>query len=87
MTEERVRELLRELQRELAQSGATDRETLEMVHRLEERVGELGNPEVPGDEDSIIDLTANLEARFTTDHPVAAGFLRDIIEALSNMGI
>lgn len=87
MTKERVRELIEELQKELARAGRTDQETLEMVRRLESRVGELGNPDLPDEEDSIVDLTANLEARFATDHPVAAGFIRDIIEALGNMGI
>jgi len=87
MPEERIRQLLQELHLELERSGETDPVTLKLVRDLDEQIHRHVDPELPDEEESIADLATELQTRFATDHPVAEGVLRNIVDALGNMGI
>ena len=88
MTEERIKQLLADLHQELDRSSHIDQETSELVKALDEDLHRLMDPAAETHEkDSVTDLASSLEARFATEHPIAEGFVRDIIEALGKMGI
>ena len=57
------------------------RELDEEIHRLTEGGAE------PADYDNVLDQAKSVETRFAVDHPVAERFLREIIDALSRVGI
>lgn len=88
MSEARIKQLLADLHQELDRSNTIDQETAELVKALEEDLHRLMDPDTETDEtDSIANLTTLLEAKFAAKHPIAEGFLRDIIETLGKIGI
>lgn len=88
MTEERIKQLLADLHQELDRSDYIDQETAELVKALDEDLHRLMDPDVEtGEMKPITDLTTLLEAKFAAKHPIAEGFIRDIIETLGKIGI
>jgi len=88
MTEERIKQLLADLHRELDHSSNIDQETVALVKSLDEDLHRLIDPDTETDDmESVTGLTTTLEARFAAKHPIAEGFIRDILEALGKMGI
>jgi hypothetical protein len=57
------------------------RELDQEIHRL------TAAGATPEEYDSVIDHARSAEASFAAEHPVAARFLREIIDSLSRVGI
>ncbi len=88
MTEKSLKTLLNELQELLEKTDQIDPETRKLVRDLDAEVDRLLDPEsADNDFDSVVDHARSVETRFAVDHPVAERFLREIIDALSKVGI
>jgi hypothetical protein len=88
MNEKSLKELLNDLQDMLEKTDKVDPETLELVRNLDDEVNRLLDPEsADNDFDSVVGHAKAVETRFAVDHPVAERFLREIIDALSKVGI
>ena len=88
MNDKNLKELLNSLHAVLEKTDEVDPETLELVRNLDEEINRLvesGSSE--GDFDNVVDQAKSVETRFAVDHPVAERFLREIIDALSKVGI
>ena len=86
MTDKNLHELLTELNRELESINEIDPETRTLVKDLDEDINRLLE-NGDDDYDNVVDRAKSIETRFAVDHPVAERFLREIIEALSRVGI
>jgi hypothetical protein len=86
MTDKNLNELLTELNQALENTEEIDPETRELVKDLDEDINRLLES---GDEDldGVVDRARSIETRFALEHPVAERFLREIIDALSKVGI
>ena len=88
MNENNLKELLRQLHQALEKTDSVDPDTLKQVKELDEEVNRLLESGSEGEEyDNVVDQAKAVETRFAVDHPVAERFLREIIEALSRVGI
>jgi hypothetical protein len=88
MSEQNIKDLLVQLQKELEKAKTVDPETLDLVRELDDDIHRLVDPESDlNDFDSVIDRANAIETRFAVDHPTAERFLREIINALSRVGI
>ena len=86
MTDKNLNELLNELNQALEGIEEIDAETRELVKDLDEDINRLlesGEDDVEG----VVDRARSIETRFALEHPVAERFLREIIDALSRVGI
>jgi len=88
MSENELKQLLNRLNEALENTDEVDAETLALVHELDEEIHRLteGGAEA-ADYDNVLDQAKSVETRFAVDHPVAERFLREIIDALSRVGI
>ncbi len=81
--DERISELLTELNRALHTAGDFDEETRELLKHLNEDIdrltGESGS--------SAIDRAKQLESRFAANHPIAERIARELADVLAKMGI
>ncbi|MEE4293635.1 MAG: DUF4404 family protein [Xanthomonadales bacterium] len=86
MEEKKLQELLTELNDELEQIDRVDPATLKLVKDLDEDINRLleGNET---DVEGVVDRAQSIQTRFALEHPVAERFLREIIDALSRVGI
>jgi len=88
MNDKNLKELLNSLHAVLEKTDEVDPETLELVRNLDEEINRLVESDSPDDDfDNVVDQAKSVETRFAVDHPVAERFLREIIEALSKVGI
>jgi hypothetical protein len=88
MNEKSLQELLNSLHEVLENTEKVDPETLELVRELDEEINRLVETGSADDEfDNVVDQAKSVETRFAVDHPVAERFLREIIDALSKVGI
>ena len=88
MNDKNLKELLNSLHAVLEKTDEVDPETLELVRNLDEEINRLVESDsAEGDFDNVVDQAKSVETRFAVDHPVAERFLREIIEALSKVGI
>jgi hypothetical protein len=88
MSEKSLQELLNSLHEVLENTEKVDPETLELVRELDEDINRLVETGSADDEfDNVVDQAKSVETRFAVDHPVAERFLREIIDALSKVGI
>ena len=88
MNDKSLKELLNNLHAVLEKTDAVDPETLELVRNLDEEINRLVESDSSeGDFDNVVDQAKSVETRFAVDHPVAERFLREIIDALSKVGI
>ena len=88
MNDKSLKELLNSLHAVLEKTDEVDPETLELVRNLDEEINRLVESDsAEGDFDNVVDQAKSVETRFAVDHPVAERFLREIIEALSKVGI
>ena len=86
MTDKNLNELLTELNDALESIDEIDPETRELVKDLDEDINRLlesGEQDVEG----VVDRAQTLETRFALEYPVAERFFREIIDALSRVGI
>lgn len=88
MNEKSLRELLNNLHEVLENTEKVDPETLKLVRELDEDINRLVENGSAEDEfDNVVDRAKSVETRFALEHPVAERFLREIIDALSRVGI
>jgi len=88
MSENKVKELLDQLNKELETTEQVDSETLELVRELDEEIHRLVDPEAESEDiDSVMNRATSIETRFAVDYPRAERFLREIIDALAKVGI
>jgi hypothetical protein len=86
MSDKSLNELLSELNEALENTEEIDPETRALVKDLDEDINRL--LEDGGDDfDTVVDRARSIETRFALEHPVAERFLREIIDALSRVGI
>ncbi|MDH7944473.1 DUF4404 family protein [Pseudohongiella sp. SYSU M77423] len=85
MSQERIRQLLQELQSELAKTEDLDDDTLALARQLDDDVDTL--LETSARNSPEMDNAIALEARFAATHPVAERLMREIIATLSRMGV
>jgi len=86
MSQERIKDLLKQLQQELSETTEVDADTLAQVKQLDSNIDEwleaAENVNSPIMEDAIA-----LEARFAANHPVAERLIREVIDTLGRIGI
>ncbi|MCH7671567.1 MAG: DUF4404 family protein [Proteobacteria bacterium] len=87
MSEQRIKELLAELRGELQRTEGVDEALLTSVRTLESNIGDLVDPAVDSDENTVLDDAIALEAVFAASHPVAEKIIRELINSLSRIGI
>ncbi len=88
MGDQKLRDLLASLQKELENTNEVDSETLELVRGLDTDINRLLESDPASDEfDNVMDRARSVETRFAVDHPVAEKFLREIIDSLTKVGI
>jgi hypothetical protein len=88
MSKNDLKELLNRLNDALEDTEQVDEETLALVRDLDEEIHRLTEAGAqPGEVEGVIDQAKSMETRFAVDHPVAERFLREIIDALSRVGI
>jgi len=88
MNDKSLKDLLNDLQEVLEKTEKVDPETRALVSDLDDEIDRLLDPESADDDfDSVVDHAKAIETRFAVDHPVAERFLREIIDALSRVGI
>ena len=88
MNDKSLKELLNSLHAVLEKTDEVDPETLELVRNLDEEINRLvESVSSEGDFANVVDQAKSVETRFAVDHPVAERFLREIIDALSKVGI
>jgi hypothetical protein len=88
MNQVNLKELLNSLNETLEKTDRVDAETLALVRELDEEIHRLTEAGAQAEEvEGVLDQAKSMETRFAVDHPVAERFLREIIEALSRVGI
>jgi hypothetical protein len=88
MNQENLKELLNSLNEALEKADQVDAETLRLVRELDEEIHRLTEAGAQADDvEGVLDQAKSMETRFAVDHPVAERFLREIVDALSRLGI
>lgn len=88
MSNEKLKSLLEQLKHELDQTTGADPETARLARELDAEIHDLLDPETEQSvADVALDKARELESDFAADHPVAAQFLRQIMDTLGKMGI
>lgn len=88
MSDNKIKDLLASLHKELENTESVDPETLQLVRELDEDIHRLVDSEASaGEIESVLDRANSMETRFAVDHPVAERFLREIMDALAKVGI
>jgi len=88
MSEPDLKELLNRLNDALEGTERVDEETLALVQELDQEIHRLTQAGAQIDDvEGMLDQAKSMETRFAVDHPVAERFLREIIDALSRVGI
>jgi hypothetical protein len=84
---ETVKQLLRKLDDEM-QNADIDAETRMLMRKLDVDLRKLMAPDTSSTTpESTLDHAKLLQARFSTNHPVAERFLAEVINALVKMGV
>lgn len=87
MSEQRIKELINELIKELESIDGVAEEAVSVARQLEGKIDDLDNPEVDTSQTTILDDAIALEASFAASHPVAEKLIRELINTLSRIGI
>jgi len=88
MSKHDLKELLNRLNDALEDTEQVDEETLALVRELDQEIHRLTEAGAQAEEvEGVIDQAKSMETRFAVDHPVAERFLREIVDALSRVGI
>ena len=87
MTNSEIRNLLTKLRTEI-QNSQLDAETRSLMQDLDSDIHHLLGPEKTDVESaSVLKRARDIEANFESDHPTAVRILREVVDALSRMGI
>ena len=81
MSNERVRELLSELKRELDATSDIDATTRAELAKLDDELDAIAGGS------SALDWAKDLESRFAAGHPVVERITREIADIIAKMGI
>ncbi len=88
MPSDQLKQSIIKIRESLSTADSIDEETLALAQELENDISNIVSANAPQEElNSSLDLATALEARFESEHPVAASFVREIINALHKMGI
>ena len=87
MSEQRIKELINELIKELESTDGVAEEAVSVARQLEGKIDDLDNPEVDTSQNTILDDAIALEASFAARHSVAEKLIRELINTLSRIGI
>ena len=88
MSDQNIKELLAKLLQELDNTESVDSETIRLVRELDEDIHRLVDPESESNDfEGVIDRAKAMQADFALEHPRAEQFLREIMAALSRVGI
>jgi F0F1-type ATP synthase beta subunit len=87
MSNQKLRELLATLQEEI-QKTDVDAGTRSLIQELDSDIHALlGSGTTDTDTNSVVERARLLEAEFSTSHPVAERFVREIIDTLVRIGV
>ncbi len=86
MSDKNLNELLTELNDALEKIDEIDPETRALVKDLDEDINRLLESG-EDDFDSVVERAQSIQTHFALEHPVAERFVREIIDALSRVGI
>lgn len=86
MSDKNLNELLTELNDALEKIEEIDPETRALVKDLDEDINRLLESG-EDDFDSVVERAQSIQTHFALEHPVAERFVREIIDALSRVGI
>ena len=78
---------LKELQDQLSRTDAIDPQLEQKLRAVNAQIDNILDPDQVSDMDALRDRLGEAVADFQDDHPQLAVALRDIVTALSNMGI
>lgn len=88
MAEQKLKQLLSQLNDLLDETEQVDAETQALIRELDEEIHRLTEAGAASEEyEGAIDEAKALQARFAVEHPVAERFLREIIDTLAKVGI
>ncbi len=87
MSNEKLRELLGTLHEEIQKTDIDD-DTRALMRELDSNIHQLIESSAPdSDTKSAVERARQLEAEFSTSHPVAERFVREIIDTLVKIGV
>jgi len=87
MTNSEIRDLLTKLRNEI-QDSQLDAETRSLMQDLDADIHDLLGPdETDFGTESVVNRAREIEANFESDHPTTVRILREVIDALSRIGI
>ncbi|MDH3441156.1 MAG: DUF4404 family protein [Gammaproteobacteria bacterium] len=87
MTNSEIRNLLNKLRNQI-QGSQLDAETRSLMQDLDSDIHKLlGSEETEVETTSVLNRAREFEAEFESDHPTTVRILREVIDALSRMGI
>jgi len=86
MSDDRIRQTLKELHAELASADRVDPELETLLKDVDADIHKLLEPE-EDDPEGLRDRVEELAAAFAATHPRAEGFLRELVDTLGKMGI
>lgn len=88
MEEQKLKQLLSQLNELLDDTDRVDAETQALFRELDEEIHRLTEAGAASEEyEGVIDEAKSMQARFAVEHPVAERFLREIIDTLAKVGI
>ncbi|MEQ8955875.1 MAG: DUF4404 family protein [Gammaproteobacteria bacterium] len=87
MSEQRIKELIDELAKELENTAGADEQTITDARKLVRDIDDLVNPDVDTEENTVMDDALALQASFAANHPLAERIIRELINNLSRIGI
>lgn len=90
MNTDEIKVALIDIKKSLSNANNIDNETVSLVLELErelERSLAINETDQDNSLPSTLDLAIALETRFESEHPVAAGCVREIIQVLHKIGI
>lgn len=86
MSDEKLRQLLAELDRELASAEEIDEETLALARKLDRDISDVIES-AENRNSPLLDDAISLEAQFAVRHPMAERIMRELIATLHRMGV
>lgn len=88
MSEQQLKNLIRQLNETLENTEQLDAETRELVVDLDQDINRLLDQEDDWwDYEGVSEKAMALQAHFRAEHPVADRFIREIVDILAKVGI
>ena len=87
MDQNRLRTLLKELDRELKSTGSLDAQSRDLLEQVLADIRDLDSPADAGRHQSAEDRLRKLVLQFEADHPRLSGAVGQVADALGKLGI